>query len=181
MVSRSTLPASSFEISRMSLIRASSASALSRTATAHSRCSGVKSVCSSSPFIPMTPFIGVRISCDMLARKFGFGAVGAFGGFSRLLRLPVRRGDLLFGGLAVGDVGEGPDRPAAGQRNVAELDHPAIGPPPLAHPRLFERSAAPDDLLQRLVAARIPARRDCQARTSSKVRLRRHQLLRAAP
>ena len=56
-------------MSRMSLISASSASALSRTATAHSRCSGVKSVCSSSPFIPMTPFIGVRISCDMLARK----------------------------------------------------------------------------------------------------------------
>ena len=40
-----------------------------RTILAYSRCSGVSCVSSSNPVMPMTPFIGVRISWLMLARK----------------------------------------------------------------------------------------------------------------
>jgi hypothetical protein len=47
-------------------------SALERTVLANSRCSGVRSVSSSMPVIPITPFIGVRISWLMLARNSDF-------------------------------------------------------------------------------------------------------------
>ena len=39
------------------------------TAWAYSRCSGVRSVSSSSSVMPSTPFIGVRISWLMVARN----------------------------------------------------------------------------------------------------------------
>ncbi len=53
----------------MSLIRFSRPSAEVRTASANLCCSGVRGVRSSSAFIPMTPFMGVRISWLMLARN----------------------------------------------------------------------------------------------------------------
>ena len=64
-----SLPASSFETSRMSLITPSSPSALERSVARYSRCSGVSDVSASSSAIPNTPFIGVRISWLMLARN----------------------------------------------------------------------------------------------------------------
>ena len=62
MVSMSSLPASSLEMSRMSLRICMSESAEVRTISAYFLCSGDSGVFSSSPFIPITPFIGVRIS-----------------------------------------------------------------------------------------------------------------------
>ena len=44
-------------------------SAEASTVVRYSRCSGVSSVSSSSSVMPMTPFIGVRISWLMLARN----------------------------------------------------------------------------------------------------------------
>ena len=65
----SSLPASIFEKSRMSLMIVSSASPEWRTVSAYSRCSGVSGVSSSSPVMPITPFIGVRISWLIVARN----------------------------------------------------------------------------------------------------------------
>ena len=62
-------PASIFDKSSRSLMRVSNASPERRAVSAYSRCSGVSGVSSSSPVIPMTPFIGVRISWLMAARK----------------------------------------------------------------------------------------------------------------
>ena len=56
---------------------ASSDSPLVRSVSTKSRCVGVSSVSSSRPVMPMTPFIGVRISWLMLARN------------SDLVRLPA--------------------------------------------------------------------------------------------
>ena len=68
--SRSSLPASIFEKSRMSLMMASSASPRAadrrRRTPAARRSSGVSS---SSAVMPITPFIGVRISWLMVARN----------------------------------------------------------------------------------------------------------------
>ena len=75
--SSSSLPASIFEKSRMSSITRSSASPLDRTTSANSRCSGVSSVPSSRPVIPITAFIGVRISWLIVARKALFARVAA--------------------------------------------------------------------------------------------------------
>ena len=75
--SSSSLPASIFEKSRMSSITRRSASPLDRTTSANSRCSGVSSVPSSRPVIPITAFIGVRISWLIVARKALFARVAA--------------------------------------------------------------------------------------------------------
>ena len=69
MASIASLPASTLEKSRMSLMMVSSASPERRTVSAYSRCSAVSSVSSSRPVMPITPFIGVRISWLMLARN----------------------------------------------------------------------------------------------------------------
>jgi len=61
--------ASSFEKSRMSLMMTSSASPLVRTVSANSRCRTSSSVSRSRPVIPMTAFIGVRISWLIVARN----------------------------------------------------------------------------------------------------------------
>ncbi len=53
----------------MSLMTTRSDSPLMRTVRANSRCSWVRSVISSRSVMPMTPFIGVRISWLMLARN----------------------------------------------------------------------------------------------------------------
>ena len=53
----------------MSLIRLSRQSAETLTASAYLRCSVVSAVRSSRAFMPMTPFIGVRISWLILARN----------------------------------------------------------------------------------------------------------------
>ena len=63
----SSLPASIFEKSRMSLMMWSSASAEVLTISRYWRCSGGCGASSSSSVIPSTPFIGVRISWLMLA------------------------------------------------------------------------------------------------------------------
>ncbi len=67
--SMSIRPASIFEKSRMSLMMVSSASPESRIVAAKSRCSSVSGVSSSRPLMPMTAFIGVRISWLIVARK----------------------------------------------------------------------------------------------------------------
>ena len=55
----------------------SRASPLVRITSANPRCSGVRSVSSRSPVIPMTAFIGVRISWLMVARKVLFASVAS--------------------------------------------------------------------------------------------------------
>ena len=67
--SRRSLPASIFEKSRMSLMMASSASAELWMVAAKRRWRGSSFESSSSSVMPSTPFIGVRISCDMRARN----------------------------------------------------------------------------------------------------------------
>ena len=76
-VSSSMRPASIFEKSRMSLMIVSSASLLVRMIVASSRCSASRSLRSSRPLMPMTAFIGVRISWLMAARKVLFAAFAA--------------------------------------------------------------------------------------------------------
>ncbi len=68
-VSNSNFPASILEKSRISLMIASSESPLFLMVFAYSSCSEVNSVSNSRPVMPITPFIGVRISWLMLARK----------------------------------------------------------------------------------------------------------------
>ena len=67
--SSSSLPASIFEKSRMSLMMPSRPSPLDRMVSTYSRCCGVSLVSSSRLVMPITPFMGVRISWLMLARK----------------------------------------------------------------------------------------------------------------
>ena len=67
--SMSIRPASIFEKSRMSLMIVSSASPESRIVLAKSRWSSDSGVSSSSPLMPITAFIGVRISWLIVARK----------------------------------------------------------------------------------------------------------------
>ena len=69
VLSSSILPDSSLEKSRMSLMMVSRASADDFTMPRYSRCSAVKSVSSANSVMPMMPFIGVRISWLMVARK----------------------------------------------------------------------------------------------------------------
>ncbi len=67
--SKLSLPASILDKSRISLMIARSVSALVRIVSANSRCCGFSSPSSSRPAIPITPFIGVRISWLMLAKN----------------------------------------------------------------------------------------------------------------
>ena len=67
--SRSNLPASIFEKSRMSLMTVRSASPDTLTVLTYSRCSASRFVSSRSSVMPMTPFIGVRISWLIDARN----------------------------------------------------------------------------------------------------------------
>jgi hypothetical protein len=67
--SKSSLPASIFEKSRMSLMIFSSESAALRTVSTKSRCSLDSSASISSEVMPMMPFIGMRISWLVLARN----------------------------------------------------------------------------------------------------------------
>ncbi len=69
IISRSILPASIFEKSSMSLMTINRESAESLTVSRYSRCSLERSVSSARSVIPITPFIGVRISWLMLARN----------------------------------------------------------------------------------------------------------------
>ena len=71
----------------MSLMIVSSASPLSRMVLAKSRCSSVSGVSSSSPLMPMTAFIGVRISWLIVARKALLASLAASACGTRLLRL----------------------------------------------------------------------------------------------
>jgi hypothetical protein len=73
--SSSILPASIFEKSRMSLMIVSSDSADWCVAFKYERCSSVMSVSRASSVMPMMPFMGVRISWLMLARKALFASV----------------------------------------------------------------------------------------------------------
>jgi len=57
------------EKSRMSLSRDSKESAELFTVSRYSRCSSVSAVSSASSVMPMTPFMGVRISWLMFARN----------------------------------------------------------------------------------------------------------------
>ena len=72
MVSSSSLPASTFEKSRMSLMIVSSASPAPRTPSAYWRWRSSSSEFSSRPVRPMTPFMGVRISWLIVATNADF-------------------------------------------------------------------------------------------------------------
>ena len=87
--SSSSLPASILEKSRMSLRIDSSESADDLTMFWYSRCSAVRSVLSSSSVMPRMPFIGVRISWLILARKLLLAPLAASAAFLRLLQLGV--------------------------------------------------------------------------------------------
>ena len=65
----------------------SSASPESRIVEAKSRWSSVSGVSSSSPLMPITAFIGVRISWLIVARKALLASLAASAGGARLLRL----------------------------------------------------------------------------------------------
>ena len=75
--SSSSLPASILEISRISLSTVNNAWAELRTVSAKLRWRWLSSVRSSSSVMPMTPFMGVRISWLILARKSLFAALAA--------------------------------------------------------------------------------------------------------
>ncbi len=75
--SSSMRPASTFDTSRMSLRITSSASADWFAVFTNSRCRGVSRVCSASAVMPITAFIGVRISWLMLARNSPLATVAA--------------------------------------------------------------------------------------------------------
>ena len=62
-------PASIFDKSRISLMMDNKASALVLIVVANSRCSGDKDVSHNRLIMPMTPFIGVRISWLIFARN----------------------------------------------------------------------------------------------------------------
>ena len=62
-------PASILVKSRMSSMMSSSASAERSIVSKYARCCSVRTPCFSNAIIPITPFIGVRISWDILARK----------------------------------------------------------------------------------------------------------------
>ena len=69
MCSSSIRPASIFDRSRISLRMPRSALPELRTVSAYSRCSAVSEVSRRSPVMPSTPFMGVRISWLIMARK----------------------------------------------------------------------------------------------------------------
>ena len=69
ITSKSSLPASTLEKSRISLIKLSRASALELASSTRCICSSLKSFLSSKPSMPRMPFIGVRISWLILARN----------------------------------------------------------------------------------------------------------------
>ncbi len=75
MQSSSSRPASIRDRSRMSLMIVSRASPESSTASTKSRCSLDSGVSSSSRVIPMTPFMGSRISWLMVARNSDFASL----------------------------------------------------------------------------------------------------------
>ena len=91
---RSTLPASIFEKSRMSLMIVSRASPDVRIVSAKSRCSASSSVSRSRPLIPMTAFIGVRISWLIAARNALFAWLAPSAAVGRLLGLGEEPGVL---------------------------------------------------------------------------------------
>ncbi len=107
--SMSMRPASIFEKSRMSLMIVSSESPESRMVVAKSRWSSVNGVSSSSPLMPMTAFIGVRISWLIVARKALLASLAASAGGAGLLRL-VEQPGVLDGDHGL--VGEGLQHPA---------------------------------------------------------------------
>ncbi len=79
----SSLPASIFEKSRISLRIASSEPALARIVSAQSRCEASSGMSSIKSVMPMMPFIGVRISWLMFARNSRLRLGGGLGIFLR--------------------------------------------------------------------------------------------------
>ena len=75
----------------MSLMIARSPSPDRRMVSAYSRCIPVSSVSSSSPVMPITPFIGVRISWLMVARNSDFARFAASAAISFCLRALISR------------------------------------------------------------------------------------------
>ena len=100
----------------------SSESADFSTSSAYSRCSVLSSVSRSSSVMPMTPFIGVRISWLMLARNSLLAWLALFGGLLGAMHF-------LLGLLARRDVDQGPfddrrhARLALEQRHAFEHPH----------------------------------------------------------
>src|SRR6266851_3311892 len=70
-------PASIFVKSRMALMTVRRDAPETLTSSRYSRCSGVRVVCRASSVIPMTAFIGVRISWLILARNSDFARFAA--------------------------------------------------------------------------------------------------------
>ena len=67
--SSSTKPDSYFEKSKISLMTVSKVSPLTRMVSVNSRCSLLSGVSNNNDVMPMTPFIGVRISWLMVAKN----------------------------------------------------------------------------------------------------------------
>ena len=86
----SSLPASIFEKSRMSLMISSSDSPERYTACAKRRWRSSSAVPSSSSVMPRMPFIGVRISWLMLARNWLLAWLAACGLVARAFAVPAR-------------------------------------------------------------------------------------------
>ena len=110
----------------MSLMIASSASPERRTASAYSNWRGVSSVSISRPLMPMTPFIGVRISWLMVARNALLARDA-----SRASSRATRSCDLEP--LAVRDIGEGRHRELDRAGVVEDWTGPHVeqNPPPV--------------------------------------------------
>ena len=89
MRSSVSLPESTREKSRMSLMMTSRFSPECEIISARSRCSGVSGVCSSMSATPITPFIGVRISWLIVARNsaLAFAAASALTSAARSSRV----------------------------------------------------------------------------------------------
>ena len=73
----SSLPASILEKSKISLIIDSNDSALDFTVSVKSFCSADNEVSNNKPVMPITPFIGVRISWLILAKNSDFNLADA--------------------------------------------------------------------------------------------------------
>ena len=106
MLSSSSRPASIRDRSRMSLMIVSRDSAESSTAAPNSRCSSDSGVSSSSRVMPMTPFIGSRISWLMVAKNSDLASLARSAVRARLRHRSSSRcsaaASLAIGGLASG-------------------------------------------------------------------------------
>ncbi len=129
VLSSSSRPASILEKSSTSSMMRSSACALSRMVATVRRCAASSPWRSSTSIMPSTPFIGVRISWLMVARKVDFAWFAASASArsrsasrQRHLGRGARLGLRQLALLQLGDVAIDAEQAAVGERLVGELD-----------------------------------------------------------